>query len=131
MKKKLATEKRTEQKENWVSKDADGSTEFSVTKWQPIDDHLSTAPYEESRASEGEEEEEKGIAINISPSDAEESVKKCSDEIIHFGNSEKCIQLREKRKLNKKRSRSFSNLCRHLSRLEWCNYSYYCQNGKF
>ena len=99
--------KQTRQKENWVSKDADTSTEFCITKWHLIDDRLSTATYKESRASGDEEEEEKVIKINISPSDAEESVQECWDEIVHFGNSELCIQLKEKESLTKRDQETF------------------------
>lgn len=85
--------KQTRQKENWVSKDADTSTEFCITKWHLIDDRLSTAT--------------KVIKINISPSDAEESVQECWDEIVHFGNSELCIQLKEKESLTKRDQETF------------------------
>lgn len=81
--------------------------EFCITKWHLIDDRLSTATYKESRASGDEEEEEKVIKINISPSDAEESVQECWDEIVHFGNSELCIQLKEKESLTKRDQETF------------------------
>ena len=92
-------------RENKASKehhtDADTSMEFSIAKSQLIDGNPSASPYEESNASEYEEDKEKGIEINMSPSDAEEYVQKHWYQIVYFGNSQKGTQLKEKVSLTK------------------------------
>ena len=68
---------------------------------QVSDDIRSVSPLEENEALEHEELEEKGIEINITPSNAKEYVRVHWDQIIRFGNTEKCVKLKEKVSLTK------------------------------
>lgn len=99
-KKKLLTKNEQSKRKTRVSEIADTWTEFSITNSQPIDGNLSASPYEESIALEHEEEDEKVIEINVSPSDAEDIRENVNDAISQtiakMGNVKKCKNFIEK-----------------------------------
>ena len=76
-------------------------TDVDISVSQVSDGILSVSPLEENEALEHEEPGQKGIEINITPSNAKEYIRVHWDQIIRFGDTEKCIKLKEKVSLTK------------------------------
>ena len=96
------------QKKNESKASDEHCTDVDISVSQVSDDIRSVSPLEVNEASEHEEPEEKGIEINITPSNAKEYVRVHWDQIMRFKDTEKCIKLKEKVSLTKGHVEAFN-----------------------